>query len=178
MSFLIELKTDYISGKSLMLSDRKLELLIVDETWQEERLIIDGFPAQPHLSAWQRFNRHFCAHLPQDLVAAADLPPHNALFSQQLLGLTHRWWTEKEDNDTDIVDVHSQRPQSLSILRDPVPHQFPDPQQPARPRRQPHNVPLLRSDWTIREVVTEEYRFLGSVNYELDTHTPAVWIQV
>ena len=55
---------------------------------------------------------------------------------------------------------------------DPVPYQFPDPQQPARPladlftaiaallaKRQPHNAPLLHPAWTTQEVVTEEYRW-------------------
>ena len=38
--------------------------------------------------ALQRFNRDKCAHLLRDLAATADLPPHCALFSQQLLDLT------------------------------------------------------------------------------------------
>ena len=49
---------------------------------------------------------------------------------------------------------------------------------PLLARRQPHNAPLLHSPWAIQKVVTEEYRILGSVNYELATHTPAAWIQV
>ena len=47
-------------------------------------------------TALQRFNRSKCAHLLRDLAATADLPPHSALSSQQLLNLTHRWWSEVE----------------------------------------------------------------------------------
>ena len=104
--------------------------------------------------------------------------------------LTHRWWTEREDNDTDIVDVHALAAAVYIHFKfhsarypDPVPYQFPDPQQSVRPladlltamaallaRRPPHNAPLLHSAWTIQEVVTEECRILLSVNYELGTH--------
>ena len=51
----------------------------------------------------------------------------------------------------------------------------PPPHFPAR--RQSHDAPLLHPVWTIQEVVTEEYRILGSVNYD-GTHTPAAWIRV
>ena len=60
------------------------------------------FPVQPALSALQRFHGRKYAFFLRDLTAAADLPPHGALFSQQLLDLTHRWWTEGEDTDIDI----------------------------------------------------------------------------
>ena len=70
------------------------------------------FLAQPALSVLQRFNRRKCAFLLRDLAATADLPPHSALFSQQLLDLIHRWWTEREDPDIDINDVHPSQPQS------------------------------------------------------------------
>ena len=45
-------------------------------------------------------------HLLRDLAATADLPPHRALFSQQLLDLTNRWWSETEDPDIDVNDVY------------------------------------------------------------------------
>ena len=38
------------------------------------------FPAQPPLSALQRYNRRKCAFLLRDLAAAAYLPPHCALL--------------------------------------------------------------------------------------------------
>ena len=184
--------------------DRGVSWLIIDEMFALElETYRRCFPAQPVLSALQRYNRRKCAHLLRDLAATADLPPHRALFSQQLLDPTHKRWTEREDNDIDIVDIlplaaavfflsklHSAR------YPGPFPNQFPDPQRPARPpadlltailltaiaallaRRQPHNAPLLRPAWTIQEVVTEEYPVLRSVNYELGTHTPAAWIQV
>ena len=56
-------------------------------------------------TALQRFNRRKSAL--QDLAATADLPPHSVLFSQQLLDLTHRWWSEAEDPDIDVNDVCS-----------------------------------------------------------------------
>ena len=76
--------------------------------------------------------------------------------------------------------LHSARHPDLAPL------QLPDPQQPARSltdlltilaailgRRQPHNVPPLHTAHAVHEVVAEEYRILGSVNYELVTYTPA-----
>ena len=51
------------------------------------------FPTQPALSALQRYAGRKCAFLLRDLAAAANLPPHGALFSQ-FLDLTHRGWTE------------------------------------------------------------------------------------
>ena len=70
------------------------------------------FPPRPALSASQRYNRRKCALLLLDLAAAANLPPHGALFSQQLLDPTHREWTERADTDIDINDIHSSQPQS------------------------------------------------------------------
>ena len=90
--------------------------------------------------------------------------------------------SDDEDNDSDIVDVHSLTATvhihfTLHSARYPglVPYQLPDPQQPARPladlltaiaalaRRQPHNAPLLHSAWTNQEMVTEEYCILGQL---------------
>ena len=53
--------------------------------------------SQPARTALQSFNRRKCALLLCDLAATADLPPHSALFAQQLLDLIHRWWSERED---------------------------------------------------------------------------------
>ena len=146
------------------------------------------FPAQPVLPALQNYNWRKWAHLLRDLAATADLLPHSALFSQQLLDITHKWWTEREDNDTHIFDV---LPLAAVVHIHNKLHPYPDPQQPARPladlltaiaallaRRQLHNAPLLHSAWTMQEVATEECRILGSVNHELGTYTPAVWIQI
>ena len=49
-----------------------------------------AFQRKPALSALQRWNRHKRAFLVRELAAATHLPPHGALFSQQLLDLTHR----------------------------------------------------------------------------------------
>ena len=84
-------------------------------------------------------------------LATAALPPHSALFSQRLLGLTHRWWSEAEGPETAAyicIKLHSTRYPELA------PFQLPDPWQLARShtdlltalaaaldRRQPHNVP-------------------------------------
>ena len=65
-------------GVSLQASDEMLALEV--ETYHR------CFPAQPALSALQRYNRRKCAFDLRDLAAAAHLPPHGALFSQQLLG--------------------------------------------------------------------------------------------
>ena len=67
------------------------------------------FPVQPPLSDRQRFNSQKCAHLVQDLVAAAALPPRSAHSSLQLLNLVHKW-SERQDNDIHIFDHW--RPQS------------------------------------------------------------------
>ena len=116
--------------------------------------------AQPAPTALQRFNRCKCAHLLRDLAATADLPPHSALFSQQLLDLTHRWWSEAEGPDIDVNDVYPLAAAAYICIKlhsarypDPAPLQLPDPRQPARSltdllttlaavlgRREPHNV--------------------------------------
>ena len=46
-------------------------------------------------------------HLLRDLAATADLPPHCPLFSQRLLDLTLRWWSESEGPDIEEGDVYS-----------------------------------------------------------------------
>ena len=48
-------------------------------------------------TALQRFDRGKCVYLLHDVAAAADLLPHSALFSRQLLDLTDRWWSEAQD---------------------------------------------------------------------------------
>ena len=68
-------------------------------------------------------------HLLRDLATTADLPPNSALFSQQLLDLTHRS-SEREDTTWTLATSTSWQPQSISMLscarrgiQDPVPHQ-------------------------------------------------------
>ena len=124
------------------------------------------FPALPPLSAWQWFNRRKCAYLLRDHAATTHLPLHCAFFSLQHLDL------------------------ALLVKMNPAP--APDPELPARPlaglltaiarllaRRQPHNAPSLHTAWTIQPTVTEEYRILGVLNYELATHTRrlSLWCQ-
>ena len=140
--------------------------------------------------------RRKSARLLRDLAATADLPPHCVLFSQQLLDLTHRWWSEAEDPDMDdvyplaaaaeiCIKLHTTRYPDLAPLR------LPDPRQPARSltdlltalagfldRRQPHSIPLLHSARAVHEVVTEEYRNLESVNYQFGTYTPGDWVKL
>ena len=62
------------------------------------------------------------------------------LFSQQLLHLTHRWWSETEGPVTEEGDVHSLAAAAHICLKlhsakypDLVPFQLPDHRQPARP---------------------------------------------
>ena len=94
--------------------------------------------AQPAPTALQRFNKSKCAHLLRDLAASADLAPHSVLFSQQLLDLTHRWWSEAEDPDIDVNDVYSLaaaahmcKKQHSARCSDLVPFQLPDSRHPA-----------------------------------------------
>ena len=151
------------------------------------------FPAQLALSALQWYIRRKCAHLQRDLVATADLPPHSALFSQRLWDVTHRWWTEREDNNIDSVDVHSLVAAVFDHIKlhsarypDLVPHQFPDPQQPARPladlltaiaallaRRQHHNAPFLHPAWTIQHPGVSQPRawHLHASSFDLSLQT-------
>ena len=130
--------------------------------------------------------------------ATADLPLHSALFSQQLLDLTHRWWSEAESPDIDVNDVYPLAAAAYICIKlhparypDPAPFQLPDPRQLARSltdllttlaailgRRQPHNVPPLHSAQIVHEVVAEEYPILESVNYELVTYTPGDWVKL
>ena len=65
----------------------------------------DGLSERSAHTALQRFTRCKCAHLLRDLAATADLPPHSAIFSQQLLDLTHRW-SQPEEPDIDVNDVY------------------------------------------------------------------------
>ena len=62
------------SGVSCQVKDKMLAM-----EWEIYRRC---FPAQPALSALQRFNGRKCAFLLRHLAATADLPPHGALFSQ------------------------------------------------------------------------------------------------
>ena len=172
-----------VSGKQV------LDLLVLEDDVFQRYL-----SAQLAPTALQRSNRGNCAHLLRDLAASVDLSPHSVLFSQQLLDLTHRWWSEAEGPDIgDVyllaaaayirIELHSAR------YLDPASFQLPDPRQLACSltdilttlaallgRRQPHNVPPLHAAQAVHEVVAEEYRILESVNYELVTYTPADWV--
>ena len=128
----------------------------------------------------------------RDLVATADLPPHNALFSLQLLDLTNRWWAAREDLDIDIHDVHLSQPQSTftsSCIPRGILIRSHFSFQTARSLtdlftaiaallagRQPHNAPLLHSARTVHEVVAEEYRIVET--FELGTYTPGDWVKL
>ena len=81
-------------------------------------------PAQPILSALQRYNRRKCAHPLRDLDATVDLSPHSALFSLQLMDLTHGWWSDREDNDIHIFDV---LPLAAAISSKLYSAEYPDP---------------------------------------------------
>ena len=145
--------------------------------------------AQPGPTALQRFNRFKCALLLLDLAAIADLPPHSVLLSQQLLHLTHRWWSEAEGSDIEVNDIYLLAAQAYTCIKlhsarypEPVPFQLLDPRQPARSltdlltalaaildRRQPHSVPLLHSAQSVHEVVAED---------ELGTYTLGDWVRL
>ena len=162
--------------------------LVLDMLTLENDIFQRCLLAQPAPTTLQRFNRRKCSHLLRDLAATADLPSHSAVFSQQLLDLTHRWWSEAEDPDIDVHDVSPAAAAYMCIklhsamYPDLASFQLPDPRQPARSptdllttlaaildRRQPHNVPLLHSDRTVHEVVAEEFG---------DLYTPADWISL
>ena len=195
---------DQLLGSSAPFDDLHLENIFDDHgvsgQMVDEMLVLERdtflrcLLAQPAPTALQTFNRRKCAFLLRDLAAAADLPLHSALFSRQLLDLTRRWGTEREDPDIDINDVHSCAAAvhihiKLHSARypDQAPFQDPDPRQSARSltdlltaiaallaRRQPHSAPLLHSGRTVHEVIVAEYRILESVNCELGTHTHRV----
>ena len=156
--------------------------MIIDETFALElETYRRCFPAQPVLSALQGRK---CTHLLRDLATTADLPPNSALFSQQLLDLTHRS-SEREDNDMDIGDVHLLAAAvyihvKLRSARYPRSGSTPIPRPSAAcsptgrffcPQSLLHSSPCPSSTTlhcctqlgTIQEVVTEEYRILGSV---------------
>ena len=63
--------------------------------------------AQPAPTALQRSNKSKCGHFLRDLAATAGLPLHSAIFSLQLLDLTHGWWSETEGPDIEEEDVYS-----------------------------------------------------------------------
>ena len=103
------------------------------------------------------------------------LPPHSALSSLQLLDLAHRWWSERECNGIHIfaaVYIHMklQQPPPLTDLLTATAALFSS--------RQPHNASSLHTGWTVQQIVTEDNRILGSINFELATYTPAAWTQV
>ena len=120
------------------------------------------FPAQPIFSALQRSDASG-GHLPQDLAATVDLPPHTALFSLQLMDLTHRWWSDREDNDIHIFDVLPLAAAAcISHLAafSGASRSGPFPRSTAAfaallARRQPHNAPPLHTGWTVQQIVTE-----------------------
>ena len=80
---------------------------MIDMLTSERDVFQRCLSAQPAPTAMQRFNRRRNALLLHDLAATADLPPHSVFFSQQLLDLTRRWWSEAEDPDIDVNDVYS-----------------------------------------------------------------------
>ena len=53
--------------------------------------------------------------LSQHCRGSTDARAHGALFSQQLLDLTHRWWTERADTDIEINESKPSQPQSTFI---------------------------------------------------------------
>ena len=106
----------------------RVSWLAIDEMFAPEwATYCRCFPAQPPLSAVQRCNRRKCAYLLRDLATPADLPPHSALFSLQVLEFAHRW-SERQDNNFHIFDVLSQY---IFVKMNPAPAQ--GPQQTARP---------------------------------------------
>ena len=120
-----------------LFKDHGVSWLAIDEMFTLEWATYRRcFPAQPPLSALQRYNRRKCAHLLRDLATTADLPPtvHSVPFS---------FWTlltgvRKGRNDICIFDVLPLAAtvyiqMKLNSALYPGADPFPDPQQPARP---------------------------------------------
>ena len=75
----------------------------------------------------------------RELAATADLPPHCVLFLQQLLELTHRWWSEAAASEVEVSDINTLAAATHVCIKmhsarypEPVPFQLPDPRRPAR----------------------------------------------
>ena len=125
------------------------------------------YPSAVSLSAvFQRSPQHCRGPTEESVLTSCATSPllltcqhHSALFSQQLLDLTHRWWSEAEGPTSMWVMSIPLRRRLICALNctprypDPAPFQLPDPQQPARSltdllttlaailgRSQPHNV--------------------------------------
>ena len=147
--------------------------------WCWKMTSCSGLSPQPASTSLRRTTKGKCAHLLRDLAATADLPLHSTLFPQQLLDLTHRWWSDAEGPDIDVVDVILIR-HHYSFQ---IPGIWPAPSTTFSltaflGSRQPHNVPPLHSALAVHEVVAEEYRILESVNYDLVIYTPADWVSL
>ena len=162
--------------------------LVLDMLTLENDVFQRCLSAQPVPTALQRFNRCKCAHFLRHLAAAADLPPNSALFSLQLLDLTHSWWSEAEDpTSTSTMSIPLRQRLTFALnctlIRPHFSFQIPltdllTTLAAVLGSRQPHNVPLLHSAQTVHEVVAEECRILESVNYELVTYTPTDWVSL
>ena len=146
-------------------------------------------PAQPPLSARQRFNR-------QNALTSCMmlLPPPLSLTSVRAF-LVSSWPSPtgglkcKTVCNVHIFDVlHLATAVHIFIKTDSAWAQIPQHDRPlpdlwatiARllARRQPHSAPSLHTAWTIQQIVTEDFRILEVLNYELTTPTPATWIEV
>ena len=139
------------------------------------------------LTALQRSNRGKCAHLLRDLDATVDLPLTARLSHS-------RCWTsptgvgsegpgiEAEDVFTLAAAAYIGIKLDSARYPDRAPFLRPDPQQPRHPvgsltdlltalatpgRRQPHNLPPLHTAEAVHEVVSEEYRILNTLNFEV-----------
>ena len=120
----------------------------------------------------------------------STLPPtcrlHHALFCQQLLDLTHRWWSETEGPTSRrgmstpwrqrlVFALNCTPPGTLTRLHSsfqtlntwPALTDLLAALAATVGRRQPRNVPPLHTAQAVHEVVVEEYRIPDSVNYEL-----------
>ena len=125
-----------------------------------------------------------CAHLLQDLGAAAALPPRGAHFPSLMFGLTGKTTTFPSSTfsplDTTVY---------ISIITDPGRAQVPRHTRPLAEllaaiarlldKRQLHNAPSLHIAWTIQQKNSSaKYHILEVLNYELTTPTPAAWSEI
>ena len=147
-------------------------LVLVDDVFQR------CLSAQLDPTALQRSNRCKCAHLLRGLDATVDLPPQCSLLALQLLSpraptLRRRMSSPLRQRLTLALNgtppgtqtrLHScgQILSSLDLLTALA---------ATLGWRQPHNVPPLHTGQVVHEVVSEEYRILDTLNYEMTVFT-------
>ena len=122
--------------------------------------------SRPH-SAAEVQQGHVCSTPARPRGHCRPAAPRRALHCRNL---THRWWSEPRDIED---DVYPWRLRLISALNCTPPGTL------TRFHFSFHTLgPPLHTAQALHEVVTEEYRILESVNYELVTCTPADWVRL